>query len=204
MVGDTLAIPSLSGPSGRIACMEVASLILGIIGAVTGVGALTWNVITWNRSGSQLTATLEGHVTRLLKSEWPPEKVIFTVDVVNTGRMPAVVRRVVVVRLTLRWQHVRWLTWWYRMRGREGRFGMQGYPVKESDKFKDRDEAGPEWPQEISPTGYLKVRATMDVTSLTRGARWAQAIVIRGDNRRSYSRRIPMPQPEPDVEAEQP
>jgi len=97
------------------------------VGLIISIASLllTWQL--WKRSGSELTATLEGHVARLLRSEWPPEKVIFTVDVVNTGRMTATVRRVVVVRLTVRWQHVRWLTWWYRMRGREGTIGTAGY-----------------------------------------------------------------------------
>ena len=35
--------------------MEVASLILGIIGTVTGIGALAWQVVTWSRSGPVVT-----------------------------------------------------------------------------------------------------------------------------------------------------
>jgi hypothetical protein len=35
--------------------MEVASLILGIIGTVTGIGALAWQVVTWTRSGPVVT-----------------------------------------------------------------------------------------------------------------------------------------------------
>ena len=31
--------------------MGIAGLILGIIGTVTGVGALAWEMITWKRSG---------------------------------------------------------------------------------------------------------------------------------------------------------
>ncbi len=41
--------------TGRIAGMEVASLILGIIGTVTGIGALAWQVVTWTRSGPVVT-----------------------------------------------------------------------------------------------------------------------------------------------------
>jgi hypothetical protein len=70
---------------------------------------------------------------------------------------------------------------------------MRGYPVRDSDESKDQDEAGPVWPQEIPATGYLKVEATMETTALTHRARWAQAVVVRGDNRRSYSRRFPIP-----------
>jgi len=35
--------------------MEVASLILGIIGTVTGIGTLAWQVVTWTRSGPVVT-----------------------------------------------------------------------------------------------------------------------------------------------------
>jgi hypothetical protein len=35
--------------------MEVASLILGIIGTVTGLGALAWQVVIWRRSGPVVT-----------------------------------------------------------------------------------------------------------------------------------------------------
>jgi hypothetical protein len=35
--------------------MEVTSLILGIIGTVTGIGALAWQVVTWKRSGPVVT-----------------------------------------------------------------------------------------------------------------------------------------------------
>jgi hypothetical protein len=37
--------------------MAVAALILGIIGAITGVGALAWQVITWGKSGAVVTVT---------------------------------------------------------------------------------------------------------------------------------------------------
>lgn len=37
--------------------MEIASLVLGIIGTVAGVGALAWQVITWNRSGPVVKVT---------------------------------------------------------------------------------------------------------------------------------------------------
>lgn len=37
--------------------MEVAGLILGIVGSATGIGALVWQVITWNRSGPIVSVT---------------------------------------------------------------------------------------------------------------------------------------------------
>lgn len=41
--------------------MEVASLVLGIIGSVTGIGALTWQVFTWTRSGPVVTLIARRH-----------------------------------------------------------------------------------------------------------------------------------------------
>jgi hypothetical protein len=37
--------------------MAIAGLILGIIGAVTGVAALSWQVITWRQSGAVVAVT---------------------------------------------------------------------------------------------------------------------------------------------------
>lgn len=40
-----------------IRLVEVTALILGIVGTVTGVGALVWQVITWKRGGPVVTIT---------------------------------------------------------------------------------------------------------------------------------------------------
>jgi hypothetical protein len=37
--------------------MAIAGLILGIIGAITGVAALAWQVITWRQSGAVIAVT---------------------------------------------------------------------------------------------------------------------------------------------------
>jgi len=37
--------------------MAIAGLILGIIGAITGVAALAWQVITWRQSGAVVAVT---------------------------------------------------------------------------------------------------------------------------------------------------
>jgi hypothetical protein len=42
---------SPSGSSGRIAAVVAASLILGVVGTITGLGALAWQVIIWQHSG---------------------------------------------------------------------------------------------------------------------------------------------------------
>jgi hypothetical protein len=35
--------------------VEVVSLILGVVGTVTGIGALAWQMMTWRRSGAVVT-----------------------------------------------------------------------------------------------------------------------------------------------------
>jgi hypothetical protein len=37
--------------------MEIATFVLAIIGAVTGVGSLAWQINTWNQSGPVITVT---------------------------------------------------------------------------------------------------------------------------------------------------
>ena len=41
--------------------MDVASLILGITGAVTGIAALAWQVVSWTRSGPVVTLIARRH-----------------------------------------------------------------------------------------------------------------------------------------------
>jgi hypothetical protein len=41
----------------EVFAMAVAALILGIIGALTGVAALAWQVITWRQSGAVVAVT---------------------------------------------------------------------------------------------------------------------------------------------------
>jgi hypothetical protein len=176
--------------------------------AVAGLGVaiasllMTWQL--WKRSGGELTATLKAHVSNSFE-EWPHERVIFTVDVSNTGRMTATVRSVVVLRLTTRWKHARWLRWWYRLTHRESSLGDAAYPVEQSDDLRSsRWIVGAEsrYPREIPPTGYLQVRALMDPDEIEPSDRWAQALVIRGDRLGSYSRRISMPHPRRDTGTE--
>jgi hypothetical protein len=152
---------------------------------------LTWHL--WKRSGGELTATLVGNVDpRYI--DHINERVVFSVDVINTGRMVATVRGVLVVRLSTRWGHVRWLRWWYRLTRRDWAIGSEAYPVEEGDEVRDSREIESRYPKEIPPTGYFNVRAFMDADLVTSRHRWAQAVVFRGDNRASYSRPIPMPE----------
>jgi hypothetical protein len=64
--------------------VAIASLILGVVGTVTGVGALTWQVITWTRSGPVVTLTA-GPLGWSRKT--------MTVTAVNSGRGPVSIMR---------------------------------------------------------------------------------------------------------------
>jgi len=74
----------MSPATGRIADMDIASLILGIIGTFTGVGALAWQVITWRRSGPivKVTGDIPPYVGRTG---------VVAVTAWNGGRGPATV-----------------------------------------------------------------------------------------------------------------
>jgi hypothetical protein len=68
--------------------VEVASLIFGVVGTVTGIGALMWQVITWRRSGPVVTVTanqaLPAHGDQLGEP-------LTSVTARNSGRAPVTV-----------------------------------------------------------------------------------------------------------------
>ncbi len=68
--------------------MEVAALVLGIVGAVTGVAALAWQVITWTKSGAVVKVTAN---QAFLASGGPAEQFL-NVTARNTGRSPVTVK----------------------------------------------------------------------------------------------------------------
>jgi hypothetical protein len=188
--------PGMQVPTSAAQVSHVDILARGLAFAslAVAIASLLLTRHLWKRSGGELTATLVGHVASRYSGH-PYERVIFSVDVINTGRMVAAVRGVVVIRLTTRWGHVRWLRWWYRLTRRDWAMGNEAYPVEEGDdEVREPREIESRYPREILPTGYLKVRALMDADLIEPRHRWAQAVVFRGDNRASYSRPIPMPE----------
>jgi hypothetical protein len=69
--------------------MEVTALVLGIVGAVTGLGSLAWQVITWRQGGRRVkvTATQALPVFGSGASDW-----YMNVTASNVGRSPVTVR----------------------------------------------------------------------------------------------------------------
>lgn len=68
--------------------MEVAALVLGIVGAVTGVAALAWQVITWTKSGAVVRVTAAQAFVALGGSS----EQFLNVTARNTGRSPVTVK----------------------------------------------------------------------------------------------------------------
>lgn len=68
--------------------MAIAGLILGIIGAVTGVAALAWQVITWRQSGAVVAVT--AHQAFPASGDHPGEPLV-NVSARNSGRSPVTV-----------------------------------------------------------------------------------------------------------------
>ena len=69
--------------------MEVAAaLVLGIVGAVTGVAALAWQVITWRKSGAVVRVT----ATQAFPAYGGSSEQFLNVTARNTGRSPVTVK----------------------------------------------------------------------------------------------------------------
>ena len=62
--------------------MEVASLVLGAIGTVTGIGALVWQVITWKHTGPVVTVTGDVPIPYVGKTG------VVRITAFNDGRSP--------------------------------------------------------------------------------------------------------------------
>lgn len=68
--------------------MAIAGLILGIIGAVTGVAALAWQVVTWRQSGAVVAVTARQSLPASGDHAGEP---LVNVSARNSGRSPVTV-----------------------------------------------------------------------------------------------------------------
>ncbi|MDB4898123.1 MAG: hypothetical protein JWN15_4385 [Firmicutes bacterium] len=100
--------------------MAIASLILGIIGSVTGIGALAWQVITWNRSGPVVKVTASQGFP-VYGDDLGEQITIVTAE--NSGRSPVTI------------------TSW-GLRFRDGQVMVIRRPLPSSDPIPHRLEAG--------------------------------------------------------------
>ena len=67
--------------------MEVAALVFGIVGTVTGVAALAWQVVTWRKSGAVVRVT----ATQAFLAYGGSSEQYLNVTARNTGRSPVTV-----------------------------------------------------------------------------------------------------------------
>jgi hypothetical protein len=69
--------------------MEVTTLIIAIIGAVTGVGSLAWQVVAFTQSGPRVNVTA---FQALLIADDAADDWHVTVTATNSGRAPVTVK----------------------------------------------------------------------------------------------------------------
>ena len=136
--------------AAQVSHVDLLARGLAFASLAVAIASLLLTRHLWKRSGGELTATLVGRVApRYVNHSW--DEIIFNVDVINTGRMVASVRGVLVVRLSTRWGHVRWLRWWYRLTRRDWAIGSEAYPVEEGDEVREPREIESRYPKEIPP-----------------------------------------------------
>lgn len=171
---------------------ESSRLALGI--AIFGLIAsglslwLTWRI--WRQSGAELHGSLNGryepHGRRLHRGSFTEAQVIFDVMVANTGRMPAVLDSAIVLHVNTRWLHLKLLRWWYVIFSRNNQFGVMAYVLGSDGSPRESEYL------EIAPTSAIRMRAFLDA-DIADLYKWAQVLVIRGDGRTFYSKRIRKP-----------
>lgn len=159
--------------------VDVVARVIAIagLGVATASLILTWYL--WQRSGPALDARVDRYVGRSERRGF--EKLVFTLDVTNVGRMPATVRSVSVARLPIRWQFSWWLKWPLRLLKRDWVIATDAH-LLEGD-----------FPQEIPPTGYLRVRAEIDADLFSSSDRWIQVIIERGDGKAAFAKPVRSP-----------
>ncbi len=69
--------------------MEVTTLVIAIIGAITGLGSLAWQVVTWGQSGPVVAVTARQSFPTYGDHVGDPH---MSVTASNTGRSPVTVK----------------------------------------------------------------------------------------------------------------
>jgi hypothetical protein len=165
-----------SAPASHV---DIVARVIGLAGLGVAVASLLLTWYLWRRSGPALDASFAPQVGRAERRGF--EKLVFTVDVINVGRMPATVRRVSVARLRTRWHFSWWLNWLLRLLKRDWVIDQEAHPL-EGD-----------FPQEIPPTGYVRTRAEISADLFGPEDRWVQVIITRGDGKAAFSKPVPAP-----------
>jgi hypothetical protein len=94
-------------PVNSVTGLDIATLVIAVVGAITGVGSLLWNVVSHSLTGARVRVEVLGgwtDLTAVVAVPWPgfdprtPPTSQFTTPVVairvrNVGRLPAWVTR---------------------------------------------------------------------------------------------------------------
>jgi len=94
-----------------ISLVDVVARWLATVGLVVAIASLllTWRL--WKRSGAELTASLTGLYLKGNKYNRTLDKIVFKIDIVNRGRMAAMIHGATVIYMNTRWRGGPWLNW---------------------------------------------------------------------------------------------
>jgi hypothetical protein len=142
--------------------MEVASLILGIIGTIAGVGALAWQVITWRRSGPVVTVEVNQGLPTYDDCVGNP---ITCVTATNSGRAPVTVT-----------------SWGLRLPNGQTMFVQQPFPGSDTLPYRLEQGASGTWSMETVQVAETSRAQGVDYEEL-------RGFVKLGNGKTVYARR---------------
>jgi hypothetical protein len=176
----------LLATSAHATMADPVARVLGVAGVVLALASLLLAWHQWRRSGASLKVVISAREGRPDSDRHGQAELwVISVDVLNTGRMPAVVRDITVVQLASRWALTSVVYVLPKLLGRALAFSKDAKPVYG------------EYPQMIPPTGYIQAEATLDADVMDASSRWLRAMVWRGDGRTIKSPVIFTPRDEP-------
>ncbi len=158
--------------SAHAAAVDPVARTVAIAGVVLALASFLFTWYQWRRSGASLKVVVSAHGGGSvgLENRQPPKWVV-TVEVLNTGRMSAVIRDITVSQLANPWALTSWVYLLPKMFGRGLALGKNAKPLYG------------QFPQAVPPTGYIQARATLDANVMDASCRWLRATVWRGDGR---------------------
>jgi hypothetical protein len=172
--------------SANAAQVDVVTRALAIAGVVLALASLLFTAYQWRRSGASLKVVMSAH--RGLPVDLGGRRVetwVVTIDVLNTGRLPAVIRDINVSQLASRWALTSWVYVLPKLFRRDFAIAKTAKPLYG------------EFPQPIPPTGYIQAQATLESDVMDPSCRWLRALVWRGDGRTVKSPVILTPRDQP-------
>jgi hypothetical protein len=143
--------------------VDVVARVVGVVGLVVAIGSavLTWYL--WRRSGPEIVVLLK-------RIAGDPRGLKVEVEVINSGRMPVVIRDV-----QLRWTR------------RGGRSAARAAGALYVGHARSLDPASGQYPVTIEPTGFM-LAVLIPFDEYDSGLEKMWGVAVRGDGR-TYSSR---------------